>query len=119
MHSGKDRTTRMTAKDFAPELLELYDTYAHGKITKPAFLERAANCTVGGMMATTLLSVMSPDCALARQVPETDAGIAAQRVTYPSPDGYGSVNGYLVRPADATGKLGAVVVVHENRGLNP
>lgn len=111
--------TRMTAKDFAPELLELYDYYAHGKITKREFLDRAASYAVGGMTAMTLLSVMSPNYALAQQVAEADASIVAERVSYPSPDGHGTVNGYLVRPAGTTGQVGGVVVVHENRGLNP
>lgn len=111
--------TRMTAKDFHPALLELYDFYAHGKITKREFLDRAAKYTVGGMTAMAILSAMSPDYALAQQVAFTDPDILAEYITYPSPDGHGEVRGYLVRPATAAGKLGAVVVVHENRGLNP
>jgi carboxymethylenebutenolidase len=111
--------SRLTAKDFPPELLELYDFYAHGKITKREFLDRAARFTVGGMTAMAILSAMSPDYALAQQVPASDPDIVAERITYPSPNGHGEVNGYLVRPANATGRLGAVVVVHENRGLNP
>jgi carboxymethylenebutenolidase len=111
--------TRMTAKDFSPELLELYDFYAHGQISKRAFLEKAARYAVGGMTAAALLSVMSPNYALAEQVSFTDPDIIAEYVTYPSPKGNGDVRGYLVRPAKAEGKLAAVVVVHENRGLNP
>ncbi|MDZ7908764.1 MAG: YghX family hydrolase [Gemmobacter sp.] len=111
--------TRLTAKDFSPELLELYDFYAHGRITKREFLDRAAKYAVGGMTAMAILSVMSPDYALAQQVAFTDPDIVAEYITYPSPNGHGEVRGYLVRPAAATGKLAAVVVVHENRGLNP
>ena len=111
--------TRMTAKDFDPGLLELYDFYAHGKITKREFLDRAVKYAVGGLTAVALLKMMSPDYALAQQVAPDDASITAERITYPSPNGHGEVNGYLVRPAGAEGKLPAVVVVHENRGLNP
>lgn len=110
---------RMTAKDFAPELLELYDFYAHGRITKREFLDRAARYTVGGLTATAILGMMSPNYALAEQVSFNDPEIIGEYVTYPSPNGHGEVRGYLVRPATAAGKLPAVVVVHENRGLNP
>jgi carboxymethylenebutenolidase len=110
---------RLTAKDFPQELLELYDFYAHGRITKREFLDRAAKFTVGGLTAAGILSVMSPDYALAQQVEFTDPDIVPEYITYPSPSGHGEVRGYLVRPAKATGKLPAVVVVHENRGLNP
>jgi carboxymethylenebutenolidase len=113
------RMTRMTASDFHPDLLELYDFYAHGKITKREFLGRAARFAVAGMTAVTLLGLMSPNYALAQQVAFTDPDILAEYVTYPSPDGHGEVRAYQVRPIAATGPVGAVVVVHENRGLNP
>lgn len=111
--------TRMTAKDFSPDLLELYDFYAHGKISKREFLEQAGRFTLGGLTAAAVLAMMKPDYALAEQVSFTDPDIVAEYVTYPSPDGHGQVRGYLVRPAKAEGKVPAVVVVHENRGLNP
>lgn len=111
--------TRLTARDFAPELLELYDFYAHGLITKRDFLDRAAKYAVGGLTASAILGMMSPDYALAEQVSVNDPGIRADYIDYPSPQGHGAVRGYLVRPAAATGRLPAVVVVHENRGLNP
>jgi carboxymethylenebutenolidase len=111
--------TRLTAKDFPQELLELYDFYAHGRITKREFLDRAAKFAVGGVTATTLLSTLSPDYALAQQVSFTDPDITAEYITYPSPKGNGEVRGYLVRPAKAAGKMAGVVIVHENRGLNP
>ena len=110
---------RLTAKDFAPELLELYDYYAHGKINRREFLDRAALFALGGMTASALLAALSPNYALAEQVEFTDPEIIAEYVTYPSPKGHGPVRGYLVRPAKVTGKVAAVVVVHENRGLNP
>ncbi|WP_336799986.1 YghX family hydrolase [Kaistia sp. MMO-174] len=111
--------TRLTAKDFHPELLELYDFYAHGRITKREFLDRAAKFAIGGVTAASILATMSPNYALAEQVSFTDPDIVAEYITYPSPNGHGEVRGYLVRPAKAEGKLPAVVVVHENRGLNP
>jgi carboxymethylenebutenolidase len=110
---------RKTAKDFPQELLELYDFYVHGKITKRAFLEGAGKFAVAGVTAAMLLDQLSPNYALAQQVAPDDASIVTERITYPSPNGHGEVNGYLVRPAGATGKLPAVLVVHENRGLNP
>ncbi|MFZ1728451.1 MAG: YghX family hydrolase [Albidovulum sp.] len=111
--------TRMTAKDFNKDLLELYDFYAHGMITKREFLDRAGKYAVGGLTAAAILSMMSPDYALAEQVSFNDPEIIGEYITYPSPNGHGEVRGYLVRPAGTEGKLPAVVVVHENRGLNP
>lgn len=111
--------TRLTAKDFHPELIQLYDFYAHGRITKREFLDRAGKYAVGGLTALAILDLMKPDYALAQQVAPDDAGIVTERITYPSPNGHGEVSGYLVRPAGVEGKLPAIVVVHENRGLNP
>lgn len=111
--------TRMTAKDFDQELLDLYDFYAHGQITKREFLDKAAKFAVGGLTAAALLGVLSPNYAIAEQVSFNDPDIIAEYVTYPSPNGHGDVRGYLVKPAGATGPLPAVLVVHENRGLNP
>ncbi|MES2869092.1 MAG: YghX family hydrolase [Pseudomonadota bacterium] len=110
--------TRLTAKDFSPQLLELYDYYAHGKINRREFLDRAAMFTLGGTALSALVA-LSPNYALAEQVPFTDPDIIAEYIVYPSPKGHGQVRGYRVRPAHAQGKLPAVVVVHENRGLNP
>lgn len=110
---------RLTAADFDQELLDLYDYYAHGQITKREFLERSAKFAVGGLTAAALLKVMSPNYAFAEQVSFNDPDIKATYVTYDSPNGNGVISGYLVRPANATGKLPAVLVIHENRGLNP
>ncbi|WP_067340457.1 YghX family hydrolase [Stappia indica] len=110
---------RKTAKDFPQELLELYDFYAHGRIDRREFLDRAAKFAVGGVTALALLRQLSPDYALARQVAPDDPAIETSRITYDSPNGHGTVNAYLVRPAGSTGKLPAVLVIHENRGLNP
>jgi len=111
--------TRLTAKDFHPDLLELYDGYVHGRLSRRDFLDRAAAYAMAGVAATTLLAALSPDYALAQQVQFTDPDIVAEYITYPSPNGHGQVCGYLVKPAKAAGKLPAIVVVHENRGLNP
>ena len=109
---------RKTAADFDQELLNLYDHYAHGLIGRRAFLDKAAKFTVGGITAAALLDALSPNYALAAQVDEGDARITAEHIEYSSPDGHGTVRGYLVRPAGG-GKRGSVVVIHENRGLNP
>lgn len=111
--------TRLTAKDFPQELLELYDFYAHGRISKRQFLDRAGRFAVGGMTAAAIFASLSPNYALARQVEFTDPDIVPEYITYPSPNGHGEVRGYLVRPAGAKGPVPGVVVVHENRGLNP
>ncbi len=111
--------SRMTAKDFQPELLELYDFYVHGRISRRDFLDRAARYAVGGLTAATLLASLSPDYALAQQVQFTDPDIRGEYIRYPSPDGHGEVRGYLVRPSAASGTVPSVLVVHENRGLNP
>ena len=111
--------TRMTAKDFDQELLDLYDYYAHGIITKREFLDKAGRFAVGSVTAAMLLNMLSPDYALAEQVSFNDPDIVPEYVTYPSPNGHGDVRAYQVKPAEATGPLPAVLVVHENRGLNP
>ena len=111
--------TRLTARDFHPELLELYDGYVHGRLSRRDFLDRAAAYAMAGVAATTVLAALSPDYALAQQVQFTDPDVIAEYITYPSPNGHGQVRGYQVKPAKAGGRLPAVVVVHENRGLNP
>ena len=111
--------TRLTARDFPPALLELYDGYVHGRISRRQFLDRAGMLALGGMTAVGALAALSPNYAWAQQVKFTDPEIVAEYVSYPSPNGHGQVRGYRVRPAKATGKLPGVVVVHENRGLNP
>ena len=111
--------TRLTAKDFSPELLELYDFYVHGRITRREFLASAGKCAIGGMTAAAALAALSPNYALAHQVDFTDPDIKADYIRYPSPNGHGEVRGYLVRPTKAEGPVPGVVVVHENRGLNP
>jgi carboxymethylenebutenolidase len=111
--------TRKTAKDFDPAVLQLFDQYVHGEVSRRGFLQRAGGLAAGALTAEALLAALSPDFAHAQQVAPTDPRIAGSRVDFPSPDGNGKVHGYLVRPAGAAGKRGAVLVVHENRGLNP
>ncbi len=109
---------RREASDFDQELLTLYDRYAHGLIERREFLDRAAKFAAGGVTAAALLETLSPKYALAKQVEENDPRINGSFITYESPNGHGAINGYLVRPAGG-GKRGGVVVIHENRGLNP
>ncbi len=109
---------RKTAEDFDQELLDLYDSYAHGLIERREFLKRAGKFAVGGLTAATLLETLSPNYALAKQVEENDPRIKVEKIEYNSPNGHGKIKADLVRPAGG-GKRGSVVVVHENRGLNP
>jgi carboxymethylenebutenolidase len=110
---------KQTAKDFHPEVLKLFDSYVHGGIDRRGFLDGAARFAVGGVSAAALLEALSPKFAQAQQVAPTDARIKAEWVEFESPLGYAKVRGYLVRPANAAGPLPIVLVVHENRGLNP
>lgn len=110
---------RKTAGDFDQELLDLYDYYVHGRLDRREFLDRAAKFAVGGMTAATLLGLLNPQYALAVQVPPDDERIITERLNYESPDGHGAMQGLLARPAHAEGTLPTVLVVHENRGLNP
>lgn len=111
--------TQKTAKDFHPEVLGLFDKFVHGDISRRDFLNQAGKYTVAGVTATGLLAALTPQFAQARQVEETDNRIKAEYIEIDSPNGYGKVRGYLVTPANAKGKLPTVLVVHENRGLNP
>lgn len=110
---------RLTAANFDQRLLDLFDQYVHGGIDRRAFLERAATYATAGVTAAMLLDQLSPTFASAQQVKPDDARIKGERVSFPSPRGNPKASGYLVRPADASGKLPGILVVHENRGLNP
>jgi carboxymethylenebutenolidase len=111
--------SRLTAQDFDQELLILFDAYVHGSIDRRGFLERAQKFAVGGVTAVGLLAALSPDFAAGQVVAPNDKRLNIQTVEIASPAGYGAIKAYLVRPANASGKLPAVLVVHENRGLNP
>jgi carboxymethylenebutenolidase len=110
---------RKKASDFPQELLNLLDGYVHGRMSRREFLDGAQKFAVGGLTATALFEILKPNYAWAIQVPKDDNRIKAEFATVPSPQGNGSIKGYLVRPANATAKVPAVLVVHENRGLNP
>jgi carboxymethylenebutenolidase len=110
---------RKKASDFDQELLNLFDKYVHGVIDRRGFLDGAARFAVGGLTAGMLLDALNPQFAAAQQVAADDTRLTAERVDYPSPQGSGTMRGYLVRPASMSGKLPGVLVVHENRGLNP
>ena len=110
---------RMKASDFPQEVLDVFDHYVHGEIGRREFIDRAARYAVGGMSAVAMLEALRPNYALAQQVARNDPRIHAESVTYPSPKGSGTMRGYFVKPANATGKLPGIVVIHENRGLNP
>jgi carboxymethylenebutenolidase len=112
---------RKKASDFPQELLDEFHLYVHGDIDRRTFLDRAGKYAVGGLTAAAILDMLKPNYAWAQQVPKDDKRIKAESATVPSPQGNGSIKGYLVRPANAsaTAKVPAVLVVHENRGLNP
>lgn len=114
----KSTENRKKASDFDQELLNLYDHYAHGLIERREFLDRAAKFAVGGVTAAALLETLSPTYALAKQVDENDPRIEGQYIDYESPAGHGKIRGYLVHSTAADSR-GGVVVIHENRGLNP
>jgi carboxymethylenebutenolidase len=111
---------RLTAKDFDQELLILFDAYVHGNLDRRGFLAQAQKFAKAGVTAAGLLAALSPDFAAGQQVPPADARLKTERPGYASPNGSGTVKGYLARPASAgTTKLPSVLVIHENRGLNP
>jgi carboxymethylenebutenolidase len=110
---------RMKASDFDQELLILFDAYVHGAIDRRGFLDKAKKFAVGGVTAAMLLDQLSPKFAEAQVVSPSDKRLKIENLEYDSPQGYGKMRGYLVRPANATGRLPGVLVVHENRGLNP
>ena len=109
---------RRQASDFPPEVLQLFDGYVHGRMSRRDFLDRAAKYAIGGLTAAAMLESLRPNYAWAQQVPKDDARIHTEYLAYPSP-GSGSMRGYLARPANAAGKVPGVIVIHENRGLNP
>jgi carboxymethylenebutenolidase len=111
---------RLTAQDFDQELLVLFDAYVHGNLDRRGFLERAQKFATAGVTAVGLLAALSPDFAAGQQVPKDDARLKTEFMNYPSPAGNGSVKGYMARPANAgSTRLPSILVIHENRGLNP
>ena len=110
---------RKKASDFPQKVLDLFDGYVHGALNRREFLDRAAKYAIGGFTAAAMLESLSPNFAWAQQVARDDARIRVEYLTYPSPQGTGTMRGYFARPAKAKGKLPGVLVIHENRGLNP
>ena len=111
--------TQQTANDFHPKALKLFDQYVHGDITRRDFLSSVGKYTLLGLSAEGLLDALSPKFAQAQQISGDDPRIKTSYVEYPSPHGNGKIRGYLVEPAKFQGKLPAVLIIHENRGLNP
>ncbi|MEM9639873.1 MAG: YghX family hydrolase [Pseudomonadota bacterium] len=109
----------MKASDFDQRLLDLYDGYVHGKMSKRSFMDHAAKFAVGGVTAAALVESLQPNYALAQQVSPDDPDIETEVITYPSPEGHGDISALFAKPAGMTEPRGAVLVVHENRGLNP
>ena len=110
---------RRKASDFPPDVIKLFDGYVHGMMSRRDFLDRAAKYAIGGFTAAAMLESLKPNYAFAQQVAKDDARIKTEYLAYPSPQGSGTIRGYFARPANASGKLPGVVVIHENRGLNP
>ena len=110
---------RKKASDFPQEVLNLFDGYIHGGISRREFLDRAARYAVGGVTAAAMLEALRPNFAWAEQIPKNDPRLKTQYLSYPSPRGSGTLRGYFALPANAKGKLPGIVVIHENRGLNP
>jgi carboxymethylenebutenolidase len=110
---------RKKASDFPQEVLNLFDGYVHGRMSRRDFLDNAGKYAVGGFTAAAMLESLRPNFAWAQQVPKDDPRLKTEFLTYPSPQGSGTMRGYFAKPANATGKLPGVIVIHENRGLNP
>jgi len=111
---------RKQASDYPQDLLNLFDKYVHGGIDRRGFLVGAAKFAVGGVTAAMLLDELSPKFAAAQQVAPDDKRLSIQTLDIASPKGSGTIKGYLARPANASDrKLPGILVIHENRGLNP
>lgn len=106
-------------EDIKQEVFDLYDDYAHNRVSRRLFLDKLSTYAVGGLTLPSLLSFISPDYVKKIQIKQDDPRLVSEYIHYDSPKGGGSIKGLLSKPADATGKLPGIVVVHENRGLNP
>ena len=114
-----DTSGRKTAADYPQELLDLFHEYQHGDIDRREFFERAKRFAIGGLTVAAIFETLKPNYAWAQQVAKDDKDITTSVETVPSPQGNGSIKGYFAKPAKLTGKAGAILVIHENRGLNP
>lgn len=110
---------RRKASDFDPRILEIFDGYVHGKMSKREFISKAARYAAAGVTGAMILEQLQPNYALAQQVAPDDPAIVTEMVEYASPEGHGTMKGLMARPAGADMKRPAVLVIHENRGLNP
>jgi carboxymethylenebutenolidase len=112
---------RLTAADFEQEVLILFDAYVHGDLDRRGFLDRAGKFAKGGVTAAAMLAALQPNFVMGQVIPKDDARLKTETVTIPSPDGYGQIKAYVAKPASAAAgaKLPSILVVHENRGLNP
>src|SRR3954470_21907135 len=110
---------RRKASDYPQELLDIFHEYQHGEIDRRTFLDRIGKFAVGGGTPAAILETLAPNYAWAEQVPKDDARIKTSYETVESPQGNGSIKGYFARPVNASAKVPAVIVIHENRGLNP
>lgn len=114
-----DQSQRKRASDFDPRILEVFDGYVHGKFSKREFIAKAGRYAAAGVTGAMILDQLQPNYALAQQVAPDDPEIETEVIEYESPEGHGTIRGLMARPAGAEGPLPAVLVVHENRGLNP
>lgn len=110
---------RKRASDFHPHILEIFDGYVHGAISKRDFIRQAGKFAAAGVTGAMILDQLQPNYAWAAQVEPDDPSILSERISYDSPEGHGKINALIAKPAGAAGKLPAVLVIHENRGLNP
>ena len=110
---------RLTASDFDPAVMQLFDHYVHGRIDRRAFLDGASRYATAGVTAAMLLEALNPKFASAQMIKPDDGRLDARYVEIDSPTGYGRARGYRVKPRNASGRLPGVLVVHENRGLSP
>ncbi|MEZ5403708.1 MAG: dienelactone hydrolase family protein [Bryobacteraceae bacterium] len=115
----REISERRSASEFPQEVLDLFDKYVHGDIGRREFIEGVKTVSIGGLTGGAILEALRPNYAWAQQVAPGDARIRTERVDVPSPKGHGTIRCYLARPANAAGKLPVVMVIHENRGLNP
>ena len=111
--------TRKKSTDFHPEVLKLFDGYVHGVLSRRDFLDRAAAYTVGGVTSAALLKSLSPDFAMGQQINPDDSRLSTSYETFESPSGYGAIRGYMAKPQQSNDQLPGIIVIHENRGLNP
>ncbi|MBT8178925.1 MAG: dienelactone hydrolase family protein, partial [Eudoraea sp.] len=110
---------KIRKEQVSQEVFDLYDEYAHNRINRRQFIDKLSTYAIGGLTVASLLSFISPNYVDKIQVGQDDARLKSEFITYDSPKGGGTIKGLLSRPAEAKGKLPGIVVVHENRGLNP